>query len=142
MSLNQQIQISNKFKILRLFLFFIAIVTITSCSDNEIYVDKQKWAIVSCDKHPLTQMYIEKKGGALYRVRLRKNGNGGLFKLHGNNTEFEITIDNVVMNEFKIKPNSFYKIVNISNGDAAESVLSLETDSNMNIKVVSENNCH
>ncbi|MBK9732877.1 MAG: hypothetical protein IPO83_16615 [Chitinophagaceae bacterium] len=127
---------------MRFLFLFIATLTFTGCLDNEIYVDKEKWIITTCDKHSLTQMYIEKKGGVLYRIKLRKNGSGDLFALKGDNTEFEITVHDVVINEFKLEPNSFYKIVNVSNGDATGSTISLETDSNTNIKVISEKNCH
>lgn len=132
----------DRFQIVKFILIVIATMIFTGCFDNEIYFDKEKMMIISCDKHPLTRMYVEKRRGILYRITLKENRNANFFNLNGNNPEFEIRMDNHLVKEFKLEPNSFYKISNVSNGDAAGASITLETDNNNIIKVISEGKCH
>lgn len=123
---------------------------LTACSGNSSYFDLEKKGIISCNDNYISKVFIKglDENNDYYRFSLNWNQNKygvRFFSVINIPQDFEIythlgkSINN---SEYTLKPLSRYEIINVSSGDAAQSIIVITTDEQGNIIDADKTHCN
>ena len=127
-------------------LFYILIITIClfGCHSNAIYFDIEQQTVVGCDG-AISDLYIESKDylDYLHFTTLPEKKSSRTFSLKELNKNYSVTIrgGNFDLNNFKLRPETEYEIINHSNGDAGGGNLLIRTDKHGVVIYASRTSC-
>ena len=123
-------------------LLFISVATaLASCRGNSMYYDEATSSIKSCTSQPITNIVIESEG-ALLNFELKPGRSASDFRLNGDNPDFNLShVQPVGVTELKLKPNTVYKIINMTDGGSYLSNIKLRTDGSGKIQGASKTDC-
>jgi len=116
-------------------------IFIVSCSGNSIYFDLEKKGIISCDDSLISKVLIEEVEGDFdfFSCDLKESRRGigvKFFNVYKIDNAFQIKngLHGIVSPyEYRLKPNTNYKITHGSKGDAAVQSIIITTDENGDI---------
>lgn len=119
---------------IRSILLLIIVLSLSSCSNNLIYFDKENQSINRCNGEPIISIMFRCENDlSLYLFRLKSEKEGtSMFSLKKANENYELKDEMRLLdiNSFKLKANAQYTVRHSSNGDAGSGHLILRTDSN------------
>jgi hypothetical protein len=116
-------------------LFYIPIIAIclVACNSNSIYFDIEQQNIVKC-KGTISNLYITSKDNVdnLHFSALPNKKGCSNFSIKELNKDYLVEVQggNFDLQNFKLRPETEYEIINHSNGDAAGGKLLVRTDKN------------
>lgn len=121
----------------KMLLWIVAIVSLTSCSDNQIYFDKETQSINTCNGKTIRDLIIDEvNGNSLYRfVTVKDKIGANSFSLIAldKNYKLEKMGQELPLDSFNLNPDSEYRIRNSTNGDAAFGEINIRTNENAKI---------
>lgn len=102
--------------------------------------------IIPCGNTSISTVMIQEVGGNFdfYYFKLKRPNKGvKFFSVVEINNSFEITskLKEINPSDFKLKPLSRYEVINVSNGDAAQSTIVITTDEQGNIIDADKTDC-
>ena len=132
-----------------------AIITITfllcSCHDNRIYFDIEKQSVNSCNKQIIMHLVVlGLKNSDEYFFNLKEGQEGtNVFLINHPTCDYNLMFtylpENKICDEiknFRLKPNASYQVINMTNGDASESIILIKTDDQGNVISSNRINCN
>lgn len=123
--------------VLLLFLF-------VSCHSNLIYFDIKNQSVVSCDGRILNLYIISKDGNDYLCFSLlpeKRGDNVFSVKKISENYSVRVIRTHINLQNFKLRPDMEYEIINNSIGDAANGRLLIKTDKNSNVIYADKISC-
>ena len=115
-----------------------------ACHSNAIYFDIEQQAVVGCDG-AISRLYIESKDHLddLRFTTLPDKKSCRTFSLKELNKNYSVTLrrGNLDLNNFKLRPETEYEILNRSNGDAGGVTILVRTDKHGVVIYASKTSC-
>lgn len=113
------------------FIAFIILCLFTSCHSNAIYFDIEQQTIVRCNG-TISNLYITSKDyeDELNFIILQGKRSSNTFSVKELNKDYSIEVmhTHIDLQNFKLRPNTEYEIINHSNGDAPDGKLIIRTN--------------
>ena len=118
-------------QVTKIFLFIGVITCVTACYDNQIYFDKNTQAVKTCNESPIRSLMIDTQGEYSYHF-IKSDGKEGtnLFSLKTLNENYRLEIrgQEYPLQQFTLRPDSEYVIMNLTYGDASEGKVKIKTN--------------
>ena len=130
--------------ILLLVLAFLAMLLlfVSSGNSNTIYFDIEQQAVVRC-KGTISNLYIISKDNEDYFLILseKKESNIFMIKELDKNYSIKTMTTPIGLQNFKLRPETEYEIINHSNGGAVDGKLLIKTDKNSSVIYADKTSC-
>lgn len=120
---------------------------LASCSSNQIFFDMEQQSVVRCEG-VISKLYLESKDGKdclCFSISQGKKGRQSFsIKEIDKDYSIEVLSDSCYLNlrKFKLRPQTEYKIVNHSNGDATDGELLIRTGEDSSVVYADRTSCH
>lgn len=115
------------------FIFLAVLCVFTACNTNSIYFDIEQQSVVRC-KGIISNLYIISKDNEDYLhftiSKGRKGSNMLTINKLNENYSIEVIRTHIDLQNFKLRPETEYEIINHSNGDASDGKLLIRTNKN------------
>ena len=122
----------------------VALCLLISCHSSSMYFDIEQQAIIGCE-NPITKLYIISKDNKDYLyfsiLHPKKGSNKFNIKKLIKDYSIETTRTCIDLQDFKLRPETEYEIINYSNGDATSGKLLIRTDKNSSVIYADKTSC-
>ena len=130
---------------IKIFIFgMLLLLLFVSCHSNLIYFDIKNQSVVRCDGRILNLYIISKDGDdCLYFSLLPEKRGDNVFSVKKISKNYFVRVIRTRINlqNFKLRPNMEYEIINNSASDAANGKLLIRTDENSDVVYADKISC-